>query len=228
MNVLIADSRIPAARLLAADLRSRDVSVTLAVPEKNAESHPARPETKSGASALLEVFWNPFSWLSTESLVFEASGAGELDALVLLFDLDALSPFFSGLFPDEIFRSSVAAFQSLAGIVLKRCRKRRSGRIVFLLASGEKQGASPDMPELSAITAASAESAFIRFGEETAARVFKTEGSGTDVLLMKAPFTEEGVWSWAAERILSPDTGKHNGKWLSPSVRLGAIFQRRT
>ena len=231
MNILIADSRISTAALLAAELRSRDVSVTLAVPSKEGGAKPAAAQEKAFGSPLREISWNPFSWLSSDSLVFEAANPSGLDALVLLFDLNALAPFFAELSPEEIFLSSAVAFQTLAASALKRFQAKKSGRIVFMLSRKESRSSFFDLKGMQYIAASSAEAAFERFAEETAFVFSQAESGMLDAVLIKSEFDSEGFLSWAADHIAGEGakTAKAAGKWISRGGGgLSSIFQRRT
>ena len=229
MNVLIADSRISTAALLAAELRSRDVSVTLAVPPKEGESKPASQE-KAFVSSLREVSWNPFSWLSSDSLIFEAAKSSPLDALILLFDLNALSPFFSELSPEKILLSSVSAFQTLADAALKKFQAKKAGRIVFMLSKKEAMSSFYDIKGMQYIAAASAESAFERFAEESAFIFSQVENNPIDAVLIKSEFESDSFPSWAADTIMekNPKPVRNSGRWLSRVSGFKSIFQRRT
>ncbi len=224
MNVLIADNRISLAPLIAAELRARNVSVTLAAPEKNASSKPEHKGQKEGTSRLNEVFWNPLSWLSSNSLLFESTIPAGLDALVLLFDLKDLASGFAEIPPSGIFESSVIAIQNLLDGAIKKFHKQKSGRIVFVLNSGNTEQFEPlHLSGIQHIAAGAAEAAFIRTAEETASMFSKLEGSALDAVLIKSPFET----SWVADCIVDAKSGKNSGKWLSQSGRFSSIFQRK-
>lgn len=224
MNVLIADNRVSMAPLIAAELRARNVSVTLAAPEKASAATSGKKDQNEGASRLNEAAWNPLSWLSSESLLFESAEQAGLDALVLLFDLNDFAAGFAKLPPSGIFESSVIAFQNLIDGAIKKFYRQKSGRIVFILSSaGEEHFEIPHLSGIQHIAAAAAESAFIRCAEETAAFFSKHEGIPLDAALLKTPFEP----SWAADYITDTKTGRNSGKWVSQTGKLGSIFQRK-
>lgn len=226
MNVLIADSRISTAPLLAAELRGRNVSVTLAVPEKQTGRKQEHHSQPNGGSQLNEIAWNPLSWLSTESLVFEASARENLDALVLCFDLNGFSPEFSKSPLSGIFGGSVIAFQNLLDSAVKKFQRQKEGRIVFALHSrSAEQSKSLPLSGMHYIAAVSAEAAFIRCAEETAAVFSKPDDSSIQVFLFKTPFDIPTL----ASHILDSKPARNSGKWISPSGGIGraSIFPRK-
>ena len=229
MNVLVADGRIPASALLAAELRARNVSVTIAVPAKEGGAESASQE-KAFASPLREVSWNPFSWLSSDSLVFEAAKSSPLDALILLFDLNALAPLFSELSPEKILLSSVSAFQTLAAAALKKFQAKNAGRIVFVISKREARPPLSDIKGMQYIAASCAESAFERFAEEAAFVFSQAENNPIDAILIKSEFESDGFPSWATDIIMekNPKPVRNSGRWLSRSSGFKSIFQRRT
>lgn len=231
MNILIADSRIPAAPLLAAELCSRDVQVTLAAPSKGASGKPDAARNTDAPSALHEVSWNPFSWLSTDSLVFEAASQAALDALILLFDLNSLAASFAELSPEDIILSTIIAYQKLAAAALRRFQAKKAGRIAFMLSKREERASPASLTGMRRVAAASAEAAFERFAEETAFVLSQEEGASIDTVLIKSQFESGGFISWAAGCIT--EEGLKNvkvpGKWLSRGGGgFMSIFQRRT
>lgn len=230
VNVLIADSRTPTAALLAAVLRSRDVSVTLAVAGGNAEAHPEAVKEKASSSLLREVLWNPFSWLSSDSLMFEATSSAPLDALVLLFDFVALAPFFSTLSPAEIFLASSSAFQTLMASALKKFQARKGGQFVFMVSRRGNRSASFELNAMQYIAAYSAEAAFERCAEATAALFSQTRNSSLGTVLIKSDFSAEGFLPWAADLIVEAGAkpAKNSTKWLSRGNSLASIFQRKS
>ena len=229
MNVLIADSRISTAALLAAELRSRDVSVTLAVPAKEGDSKSASQE-KAFPSSLREVSWNPYSWLSADSLLFEATSSSPLDTLVLIFDISALIPFFSELSPEKIFLSSVSAFQTLAAAALKKFQAKKAGRIAFMLSKREAKSSFHDLKGMQYIAASCAEAAFERFAEEAAFVLSQVENNPIDAVLIKSEFESDGFLPWATDIIMEENQkpARNSGRWLSRGGGFKSIFQRRT
>ena len=230
MNVLIADSRISTAALLAAELRSRDVSVTLAVPSKEGGSKPLPEQEKGFVSSLREVSWNPYSWLSSDSLLFEAARTSPIDALILLFDLNALIPFFSELSPEKILLSSVNAFQTLADAALKKFRAKKAGRIVFMLSKRANRSNFHDIKGMQYIVASCAESAFERLAEETAFVLSQAADNAIDAVLIRSEFDAGNFPAWAADNIMEENQkpARNSGRWLSRAGGLRSIFQRRT
>ena len=230
MNVLVADSRISTAALLSAELRSRDVSVTLAVPAKEGGSKPLPEQEKAFPSSLREVAWNPYSWLSSDSLLFEATKSSPLDALILLFDISALSPFFAELSPEKILLSSISAFQTLADAVLKKFHSQKAGRIVFMLS--RRGGKSPlhEIKGMQRIAASCAEAAFERFAEETAFLLSQTEDNAIDAVLIKSEFDSDGFLPWAVDNMMEENQKpvRNSGRWLSRGGGIKSIFQRKT
>ncbi len=232
MNILIVDSRMSTASLLAEELSSRNVSVTLAVSVSSFEASPEASQETGKYSNLQKISWNPFSWLSSDSLIHEASDKSALDALVLLFDLEAFAPFFSGLSYIDIFLYSVGAFQMLTSSTLKRFQAKKGGRIVFMLASRGNRAKPFALEGMQYIAASSAEAAFERFAEETSLIFSNAENSVIDTVLIKSEFDDEAFVSWAADCILGNNAkqAKASGKWLLRNKASGvsSIFQRKT